>query len=127
MGGAYLLGIDAGTTTIKSTLFDLTGHELAGAEQQSSLVAPETSWAESDLGEVWKAVQQTVRRTLAQAAVDPAEVVAVGVTGQGDGSWLIDRQGRPVRPALLWCDGRTAPLVELLWQEGVGQEEGGVL
>jgi sugar (pentulose or hexulose) kinase len=99
VGGAYLLGIDAGTTTIKSTLFDLTGHELAGAEQQSSLVAPETSWAESDLGEVWKAVQQTVRRTLAQAAVDPAEVVAVGVTGQGDGSWLIDRQGRPVRPS----------------------------
>ncbi len=122
MGGVYLLGIDAGTTAIKSTLFDLAGHELAGAEHPSSLLAPENSWAESDLGEVWQAVQQTIRRTLAQAAVDPAEVVAVGVTGQGDGSWLIDRQGQPVRPALLWCDGRTAPLVEQFWQEGVGQE-----
>jgi len=119
---AYLLGIDAGTTVIKSTLFDLEGRELAGAAHDSSFLTPHPGWAESDMRTVWQAVRITVRQTLAQAAVAPEQIVAVGVTGQGDGTWLVDRVGDPVRPAILWSDGRTAELVQTLWQSGIGHE-----
>ena len=122
MNTAYLLGIDAGTTVIKSTLFELDGREIAGAAHDSSLLTPHPGWAESDMATVWQAVQNTVRQTLARAAVAPAQVVAVGVTGQGDGTWLINNAGAPVRPAILWSDGRTADLVKELWQAGVGHE-----
>lgn len=122
MNTAYLLGIDAGTTVIKSTIFDLEGREIAGAAHDSSFLAPHPGWAESDMRTVWQAVQITVRQTLARAAVTPEQIVAVGVTGQGDGTWLVDRAGAPVRPAILWSDGRTADLVKELWLSGVGHE-----
>lgn len=122
MRAAYLLGIDAGTTVIKSTLFDLEGREIAGAAHDSSFLTLHPGWAESDMRTVWQAVQNTVRQTLAHAAVAPEQIVAVGVTGQGDGTWLVDRAGDPVRPAILWSDGRTAELVKELWQNGVGHE-----
>lgn len=122
MSAAYLLGIDAGTTVIKSTLFDLEGSEIAGAAHDSSFLTPHPGWAESDMHTVWQAVQITVRQTLARAAVVPEQIVAVGVTGQGDGTWLVDRAGDPVRPAILWSDGRTADLVKNLWQSGIGHE-----
>lgn len=122
MQTAYLLGIDAGTTVIKSTLFDLAGREIAGAAHDSSFLMPHPGWAESDMHTVWQAVQITVRQTLARAAVSPEQIVAIGVTGQGDGTWLVDRAGIPVRPAILWSDGRTAELVQKFWQDGVGQE-----
>ncbi len=122
MCAAYLLGIDAGTTVIKSTLFDLEGREMAGAAHDSSFLTPHPGWAESDMHTVWQAVKDTVRQTLARAAVAPEQVVAIGVTGQGDGTWLIDRAGKPVRPAILWSDGRTAELVQEFWRSGVGRE-----
>ncbi len=122
MNTVYLLGIDAGTTVIKSTLFDLEGREVAGAAHDSSFLVPHPGWAESDMLSVWQAVQSTVRQTLARAAVAPAQVAAVGVTGQGDGAWLVDCSGGPVRPAILWSDGRTADLVKQLWQTGIGHQ-----
>ncbi len=120
MSRFYLLGIDAGTTVIKSTLFDLQGREIAVAAHDSSFVSPQPGWAESDMRMVWQAVQATLRQVLARAAIPAEQVLAVGVTGQGDGTWLVDRSGTPVRPAILWSDGRTAASVKQLWQAGVG-------
>ena len=112
MAASFLLGIDAGTTVIKSTLFTLDGREVAGAAQDSSLLVPRPGWAEADMDVVWQAVVATVQGALRQAAVAPEAVLAVGVTGQGDGTWLVDGGGRPVRPAILWSDGRTGALVQ---------------
>lgn len=121
MNDSFLLGIDAGTTVIKSTLFDLAGREIAGAAHDSSFLTPQPGWAESDMATVWRAVVITVRQTVARADIAPEQIVAVGVTGQGDGTWLVDSAGAPVRPAILWSDGRTAELVAKFWQSGVGR------
>lgn len=69
---------------------------------------------------VWLAAVRTVRQVLKQAAVSPEAVLAIGLTGQGDGTWPVDAQERSVRPAILWSDGRTADLVQELWAGGVG-------
>jgi sugar (pentulose or hexulose) kinase len=122
MGGSFLLGIDAGTTVIKSTLFALDGREVAGAAHNSSLLAPRPGWAEADMDVVWQAVVATVQRALRQASAAPENVAAVGVTGQGDGTWLVDADGRPVRPAILWSDGRTAALVQETHRSGLSAE-----
>jgi sugar (pentulose or hexulose) kinase len=119
MGAAFLLGIDAGTTVIKSTLFALDGREVAGSGHESSLLAPRLGWAEADMDAVWSAVIHTVRQTLRTAGVSAGDVLAVGVTGQGDGTWLVDNAGRPVRPAILWSDGRTAASVQAAHRSGL--------
>ena len=54
MGASFLLGIDAGTTVIKSTLFALDGREVAGAAHDSSLLVPRPGWAEADMDVVWQ-------------------------------------------------------------------------
>jgi sugar (pentulose or hexulose) kinase len=71
---------------------------------------------------VWRAVVQSVQgvlRSAGQAGIGPADVLALGVTGQGDGTWLLDAQLRPVRPAILWSDGRTAADVQEVHRSGL--------
>ena len=72
MAASFLLGIDAGTTVIKSTLFTLDGHEVAGAAYDSSLLVPRPGWAEADMDVVWQAVVTAVQDTLRRAAVQDA-------------------------------------------------------
>lgn len=119
MSASYLLGIDAGTTVIKSTLFDLAGRELAGAAHDSSVIYPRPGWAEADMDAVWQAVVASVRDTLAQTPVAPEQIAAVGLTGQGDGTWLVDANHHPVRPAILWTDGRAGPFVQACHRSGL--------
>ncbi|MBK8047565.1 MAG: carbohydrate kinase [Anaerolineales bacterium] len=122
MSARFLLGIDAGTTIIKSTLFDLEGRELAGAAQNSSLLAPRPGWAEADMDVVWQAVITTVQQTVANANIQPDELLAIGITGQGDGTWLVNKDHRPVRNAILWSDGRTAPFVVACQRAGISSQ-----
>jgi len=122
MSAAFLLGIDAGTTVIKSTLFALDGREVGSASQPSSLLSPHLGWAEADMDAVWRAVVLTVQGAMRSAGLRADDVLAVGVTGQGDGTWLVDGVGRPVRPAILWSDGRTGSLVQEMHRAGLSAE-----
>jgi len=122
MCAAFLLGIDAGTTVIKSTLFGLDGSEIAGAAHDSSLLVPRAGWAEADMDAVWDAVAVTVQQALDNAGISAGDVLAIGVTGQGDGTWLVDGAGRPVRPAILWSDGRTGSFVQEAHRSGLSAE-----
>lgn len=62
---------------------------------------------------VWAAVCRTTNSALSQT--DSAEIIAVSITGQGDGAWLVDEAGCPTGPALLWLDGRAGDRVDQ-WQ-----------
>lgn len=118
----YILGIDAGTSVIKSTLFDLSGHEVARAAVDSPTQHPQPGWAELDMLQVWQAVVDSVHQLRAQSAVWNADTIrAVGITGQGDGTWLVGRDLQPIRPAILWSDGRTADYVRAAHQSGLAE------
>ena len=116
---SMLLGVDAGTSVIKSILFDLDGREIAGAAQETQLLHPRPAWVEQDMDAVWDAVTVTVRAALEQAGCTPDAIAAVGITGQGDGTWLVDEAGRPVRPAITWLDGRVGELVRQSQESGL--------
>jgi sugar (pentulose or hexulose) kinase len=122
MTASFLLGIDAGTTVIKSTLFTLDGREVAGAAHDSSLLAPRLGWAEADMDAVWRAVVIAVQQTMRATGIGAQDILAIGVTGQGDGTWLVDAANRPVRPAILWSDGRTGAMVQEAHRSGLSAE-----
>ena len=115
----FLLGVDAGTSVIKSIVFDLDGHELAGSSRETELLRPAPAWVEQDMAAVWRAVADTVRESVASMGCAPEEIAAIGVTGQGDGTWLVSHTGRPVRNAILWLDGRTGDAVRAAHQSGL--------
>lgn len=109
-----LIGIDAGTSVIKSVAFDGDGRQLAVAALPNVYETLPGGGVEQDATRTWIDTAATLRR-LSDMIPNLAErVAAVAVTGQGDGTWLVDEAGAPVGKALLWLDGRAASVVETL-------------
>ncbi|MEV6399040.1 FGGY-family carbohydrate kinase [Streptomyces sp. NPDC051907] len=109
------IGIDVGTSTVKAAAFDERGGALA-VESRPVALDIRGGRVEQDMDEVYGAVVD-VLAALTAGAGEPVELV--GLTGQGDGVWLVDESGRPVRPAISWMDGRAHELVDRWQASGV--------
>lgn len=116
MKNTYLLGIDAGTTIVKSVIFDLAGNEIAKATQNVSIICPKPGWTEQDMNEVWKATALSVQKAIAKADLCAEDIKGVSVSAQGGGVWLVNKEGKPVRNAVSWLDARASSLVDK-WQK----------
>lgn len=99
------LGIDVGTSGVKAILVATDGTVLSSAVTPLQLQTPKPGWAEQDPESWWQASVASIRSVL--AATPGASVAAVGISGQMHSSVFLDAQGEVIRPALLWCDGRT--------------------
>ncbi|NPV75736.1 MAG: carbohydrate kinase [Anaerolineae bacterium] len=120
MKKTYLLGIDNGTTTTKATLFDLDGNEVAVSSGRDVKTAhPEPGWAEQSMEEIWQATASAIRNCLERAAVDALDIAGVSLSGHGGGVWLVDESGAPVRPAIIWLDGRAKPYLDRWGEQGL--------
>src|SRR5882724_293956 len=105
-----LLGIDVGTGGTRAVLINEDGDVTASATvEHAHFSSLQTGWAEQDPDDWWRACGLAVRKVLSTSALDPSKVSAVGFSGQMHGSVLLDESDRPLRPAILWCDGRTTP------------------
>ncbi|MFJ9374010.1 FGGY family carbohydrate kinase [Streptomyces sp. NPDC101455] len=108
------VGIDVGTSTVKAAAFDGSGHQLAVAARPVGL-SMRGGFVEQDMDEVYAAVVAVLDEISAE--VDgPFELA--GLTGQGDGVWLVDAEGRPVRAAASWMDGRAHELLDRWLADG---------
>ena len=99
------LGLDIGTSSVKSILISLDGSVAAVATAPLSLDTPEPGWAEQDPEAWWDAARAAIRDALARRA--GTRVAGIGISGQMHSSVFLDKRGAVIRPALLWCDGRT--------------------
>jgi xylulokinase len=98
------LGIDIGTSGVKAVALDETGAVVGQGTAALTVQRPHELWSEQDPEAWWKAT------TAAVQAIDPAvrrSVRGVGVAGQMHGATLLDEADRPIRPAILWNDGRS--------------------
>lgn len=107
-GPGRYLGIDVGTSVAKVALFTAGGDLVATAGRGLPLAYPGPGQVEQDPETVLAALGETVAE-LGPAALSTVELVAI--TGQGDGCWLLDGAGHPVRPAVSWMDGRGAAVL----------------
>lgn len=113
-----LLGIDAGTSVVKAVVYQMDGTPLAMHSTKTKIRSVHPLWMEVDMNEVWSAVVNTVSALIHSASIRPGEILAIGVTGQGDGCWLVTAEGLPVRSAILWADGRAADQVDNWFTDG---------
>ncbi len=115
------IGIDAGTSVIKSVAFTADGRQVGSFALPNAYVTVEGVGAEQDMTRTWTDTAATLRG-LATLVPDLAERAAViAVTGQGDGTWLIDEDGAPVGPALIWLDARAAAVTAELRASEAGR------
>ena len=100
-----IIGVDAGTSVIKAVAFDLSGRMRAKTERSNRYRILENGGAEQDMRVTWASLVDTLAELVEGLS---GEVQAIAVTGQGDGTWLIDGNGVPQHDAWLWLDARAA-------------------
>jgi len=109
-----LIGLDVGTTALKGVAVSEDGRVEARAEEPYPLASPRPGWTEQDPELWWEACGRVLRRL---GAAD-----AIGLSGQMHGLVLLDADLRPIRPAILWNDGRTAAQCARI-EQTLGREE----
>lgn len=121
MSKDVLIGVDAGTSVIKSVAFDLSGKQIAIASVPNKYQTSSDGAATQPLEQTWQDCAKTLR-DLAELVPDLAKrTVAIAVTGQGDGTWLAGQDNRPIGEGWLWLDARAAPTVQQLRQKSTDQ------
>lgn len=111
-----VIGIDVGTTTVKSAAFDpvAMSRPVAVERRPSATYSTRGERSEVEPEQVEQAVYETLQ--VLGDRIDRARVVGVGITGTACGAWLTDRDGKAVRPAIMWNDGRAAEITRA-WGE----------
>lgn len=115
----YFIGIDAGTSLVKSVLFDISGNEIYVSKQKTEVLSPKQDWSEQDMNSVYIATIKTLNDVMISSGVSQVDIIAVGLTAQGDGCWMIDKDGNPVRNAILWSDGRAGGIINQWQKDGI--------
>ena len=104
----YSIGIDVGSSSVKVALLDIaTGQQLASStnpSQEMPIKSLESGWAEQDPDMWWKYLSQGIKE-LAQDN-DLSKVASIGISYQMHGVVLVDKEGKPLRDSLIWCDSR---------------------
>jgi xylulokinase len=104
----YFLGLDIGTSGAKALLCDDQGQIINIAMADYPLYTPFPLWSEQDPEDWWGGACQAIQEVVSGASIPPAEIAAIGLTGQMHGAVFLDQNDQVIRRALLWNDQRTA-------------------
>ncbi|MCE1252986.1 MAG: carbohydrate kinase [Anaerolineae bacterium] len=106
-GQPCFLAIDSGTSRMKAALINEENKLVDLAAADLTVLHPFDGASEADMDATWEALCSLLH-SLAERNPESWEgIMGIGITGQGDGAWMINHQGRPARPAVLWNDTRT--------------------
>lgn len=118
----YVLGIDQGTTGTKAIVFDRNANIVSTAYSEFTQYFPKPGWVEHDPQEIYDVAMRVVKECLDKGGIKPEEIDSIGITNQRETSVFWDkRTGKPVCPAQVWQDIRTAERCdELIAKDGPG-------
>jgi glycerol kinase len=116
----HVLAIDQGTTSSRAIVFDGAMKVAGVGQKEFTQHYPASGWVEHDPEEIWSSVLWAVKTALRKAALDAADIAALGITNQRETVVIWDRAtGRPIHNAIVWQDRRTAPLCARLKKQGL--------
>lgn len=103
----YAMGIDLGTSGVKVGIYDEKGKSVVACTEEYPLLQPQNGYAEQNPAEWWEATVKAIKQVLISTKDEKAELVGIGLSGQMHGLVMLDEKNEVIRPAILWCDGRT--------------------
>lgn len=122
----YLLGYDVGSSSVKASLVDVeSGICLASAfypKTEAPIKAIRAGWAEQDPDAWWDYLKSATADVLAQSGAAKDEVKAIGISYQMHGLVCVDKDLKPLRDAIIWCDSRAVPYGQKAFDE-LGSEK----
>jgi xylulokinase len=117
---SVFLGLDVGTSGVKAILVAPSGDVVASATSPLTMATPQPGWAEQEPEAWWQASLASIAAVRGKRP--DARVASIGISGQMHSSVFLDRKGEVIRPALLWCDGRTTAECEEITSRVGGEE-----
>ncbi|MDR1338627.1 MAG: carbohydrate kinase [Prevotellaceae bacterium] len=112
MKQAYFLGIDNGGTMSKAAVYDACGRELSVASCRVQQLVPRAGWSERDMESLWMDTASVIRQATVQAGIEPSQIQGIACTGHGNGLYLLDRRGKPLRRGINSSDERAQSYID---------------
>ncbi len=121
----YLLGYDIGSSSIKASMIDSDSGKLVGSatspKQEMKMQSVQTGWAEQDPDVWWEHVVKATQELTNDQNIHKEQVAAIGISYQMHGLVAVDKNYRPLRPSIIWCDSRASEIGERAFRE-IGQK-----
>lgn len=117
----YLIGIDLGTSSLKTLMIDENGNVKAVSAQDYQFASPYSGYAEHDPKVWWEACCKTIREAIAKSGVPAEKIAGVSFSGQMHGAVMLDEKLEVIRPAILHCDARSSSQVQYI-KETLGED-----
>ena len=114
---ACLMGIDLGTSSVKTLLMEEDGKVLACCGESYEIEVPQTGYAEQDPDMWYEKTIATIRSVLGKSGIPPEEIRGISFSGQMHGLVCVDRQGRPLRKAIIWSDQRSKASIGHIYEK----------
>ncbi|HOD68479.1 MAG TPA: FGGY family carbohydrate kinase [Bacteroidaceae bacterium] len=122
----YLLGYDIGSSSVKASLVSIeSGKSVASAfypDSEAPMKALNPGWAEQEPEDWWKYLKSATAKVMEVSGAKDSDIEAIGISYQMHGLVCVDKNGKVLRPAIIWCDSRAVPYGEKAFREiGKGQ------
>ncbi len=121
----YYLGYDLGSSSIKVALVETTTGKSVGVvtypEREMEIIATHQGWAEQDPDLWWDYLCEATSRLLRESNVSPESIQGIGISYQMHGLVLVDTEGKPLRPSIIWCDSRAVGIGNQAYED-LGEE-----
>ena len=115
----YLLGIDMGGTMLKAVLFDERGYERTVCCRHVRIIQSKAGWNERDATLMWQETCEMISELLNSSGIKADEILAISCTGHGNGLYLVDSKGIPVRNAINSTDNRASEYIKKWKEKGI--------
>ena len=116
----YVMAIDQGTTSTRTIIFDQNFSIQSIAQKEFEQFFPKPGWVEHNPEDIWMSTIETARCAIRKAFVNSKDITSIGITNQRETTIVWDKTtGKPIYPAIVWQDRRTASMCELLKSKGL--------
>jgi len=117
----YLIGFDIGSSSVKATLLEIaSGKTIASAFSPSSEMPMQSSqpgFAEQDPEMWWRELVNAMNKLHQQVSFNGDEAAAIGIAYQMHGLVCVDKNLKPLRPSIIWCDSRAVKIGDKAFEE----------
>ena len=121
----YLLGLDIGSSSVKVSLVDTEKGTCAASafypKSEAPIISVKAGWAEQEPQMWWDNMKLGLADVMSQTGAKGDDIAAIGISYQMHGLVCVDKELKPLRPAIIWCDSRAVPYGERLWNDRTGQ------
>lgn len=122
----FWIGYDIGSSSIKAALINAADGSTKGVAQfpqkEMPIASPKAGWGEQDPDLWWANLCEATKLLLQQTGVTGAQIKGVGISYQMHGLVVVDKELKPLRPSIIWCDSRAVEIGDALY-ESAGEDK----